>query len=346
MDLPTAVAGNTATWNNLAGVAGRSAVITREPLPTDVARFRPIRIHADVVDRRGATPARDVSLRPLAVQDAEEWDAMKEASFEGGHLSALAFGGPDHPWNLIPLTKGSNGGRGTWGDIEAQVVLRLGTLAGGSWVRIELDLSYSDVRSPVVPARVRGRVFVTNALGGVANAIAIDTAIREPADVLTLTPVISTLFRDIEAEASATYGITSTAASPSAALDAIDKPTAAAQLLRNRIRQVVHLVDYPVGGVARKGKTKQYLTVQRKLVFLYNRYRNKGLLMAEDEQNLGFIVREWQAQLDHIRPKGGRYYKNFMVLHHRTNVKKGNRRVGTGGRLVRSAKMKNPFYRG
>lgn len=337
MDLPTAVVGHTATWNNLAGVAGRSAVITREVMPTDVTRFRPVRIHADVVDRRGATPARDVSLRPLAVQDAEEWEALKEASFEGGHMSALELGGPDHPWNLIPLTKGSNGGRGTWGEIEAQVISRLGGLGVGSWVRIELDLSYDDVRSPVAPARVRGRVFVTNALGGVASSITVDTAIREPPDTLTLTPKIEKLFRDIEAEASGTYGITSTSTAPSAPLDALDKPTAASQILRNRIRQVSHLIDYPVGGVARK-TTKTYLTVQRKVVFLYNRFRNKGLLMAEDEQNLGFIVREWQAQLDHIRPKGGRYYKNFMVLHHRTNVKKGNRRIGTGGRVARHRK--------
>ncbi|XXY17974.1 hypothetical protein WME88_58070 [Sorangium sp. So ce216] len=69
-------------------------------------------------------------------------------------------------------------------------------------------------------------------------------------------------------------------------------------------------------------------------MLLYNRYRNltskhfkSAILTAEDTENLGFILREWQAQHDHTKARahnGSNHYRNLVLTHHRANNRKGS----------------------
>ncbi len=333
MDYPDQIQGNRLTWNYS---GGRSITIESEPAP-GLGFQRPIRVTGGVIIVQ-YPPGRDRSLLPLAIQDEELWGNYKENSFEGGHIIGLALGGPDHSYNIAPMSKGANCGSGTWGVLEQELRTRIKN-AGAAAVAIDLTLSYNDSVDPHVPSRVKGSI------GGIS---CVNAELRPPSD---RTNIIGTelkqLFRSIQQEAEQS-GIFSTSESPHAPLDIVDRNGPVSQGFRNRIRRIPILAKYPSGGIKKKSQKGKASTEQRLLMMLYNRFRNGGLLMAEDPDNLGFILNEWRVQADHIRPyskSGNRQYRNFRLLHHRTNNRRGAGGIATGGRHVRVRKAPLRFGR-
>lgn len=337
MDQPNAMTATSATWNY---TGGRTITIDFEYVVMGGFN-RPIRVSGGVAVIK-PSPSRDSSLLPLAVQDEEMWMGYKESSFEGGHIIGLALGGPDHPANIAPMTKGSNCGSGTWGQIESEIktMLRLGN---GGGVTVDLTLSYNDAVDPRVPARVAG------AINGVGLVMKINHAIATPHDITNiLTPKLKSIFSDIK-DLSSDIGIEDS--NPHARLDAIDRTRNLdqntldrVQDIRDRIRTIPILATYPSNGIGPKMKKGRVLPIQRILMLLHNRYLNDGLLMAEDTHNLGLMMREWQAQVDHIRPYArskDSSYKNLRLLHHRTNNKRGMKGVNLGGKQRRVRRAPN-----
>lgn len=283
------------------------------------------------------SPGRDTSLLPIAMDDDDEaWSNLKEASFEGGHLVALNFGGPDHPYNIAPMTKGANSASGTWGAVEKAVKTELNALTMGQTVYLEFDIGYDNAVDPRIPSRIKG--FVERRAGGHAAGPRnpINTYIGPPNDQTNcLTKPMITFFRDMEIEADNTGYATllSTPQAPNAPLDVIDYKRSAASInLRTRLRNLHPLfATYPVNGI-RKAKGKSVDSMQRYLMMFYNRFRNlrgplkSAMLTAEDEYNLGLALREWQGQYDHTKPKsrgGKNTYGNLVFTHHRVNNKRG-----------------------
>ncbi|MEO5930892.1 MAG: HNH endonuclease domain-containing protein, partial [Candidatus Kapaibacterium sp.] len=259
---------------------------------------------------------------------------------EGGHLIGLGLGGPDHPCNIAPMTKGSNCGSGTWGEIEQQIrtIIKL----GGGATTVDLTITYDDSLDPRIPARVKGTIT-----GGVSTTI--NKALRAPNDITNIiTPNLKGIFSDIKELA---QDLNIDDSNPHARLDVVDRirhqdqnVIVRVQNIRNRIRRIPILASYPSSGIAPKTKKGRVLPVQRILMMLHNRYLNGGLLMAEDTHNLGLMMREWQAQADHIRPYArskDSSYKNLRLLHHRTNNKRGAGARGAGGMQKRVRKAPN-----
>jgi hypothetical protein len=343
MDQPTATTPTSATWTD--PTTGRTITIDFEYFARDDFR-RPTRAYGGAIVVKPA-PSRDSSLLPLAVQDADLWGGYKEGSFEGGHIIALGLGGPDHPCNIAPMSKGSNCGSGIWGKIEWEVK-NISKQIGGGVVAIDLTLVYNDNLDPRIPERVRGSV------GAGLGMKMFDIAIRPPNDVTNiLTPKIKSIFSDIK-ELAEDLGVDDS--NPHARLDVIDRvrhPQVAilnrAQDIRDRIRLIPILASYPSGGIGPKQKKGKVLPVQRLLMMLHNRYLNGGLLMAEDTHNLGLILREWQAQADHIRPyvrSKDSSYRNLRLMHHRTNNKRGAKGQGAGGQQKRISRPPNRYRPG
>ncbi len=330
MDAPTINAATSATWNY---PNGRTITIEHEAVPGFTIR-RPTRIHGGAV--LVPFPGRDGTLRPCAIQDEETWNLYKENSFEGGHLLALSLGGPDHHFNIAPMNKGANGGSGVWGRIEGEIRR---TIKGSilQLAHIDIRISYSDMIDPTIPHRVKAQIN---------GALYCDLEIRPPVDHTNIVGKnISALFRDIEMEAG-TAGLVGTPEAPHTPLDVIDRNSVAAQALRDRIRTIPILASYPRTGIKRKSYKGKPSKEQRLLMMLYNRYRNKGLLMAEDPLNLGFMLNEWRVQADHIKPyskNGNRQYKNLRLLHHRTNNKRGAGNLTAAGRIKRVSKPPNRY---
>lgn len=339
MDLPTGTTATSATWNY-----GGGRTITIEFEYNVMGGFqRPTRVHGGVAVIK-PSPPRDKSLLPLAVPDDEMWTGYKESSFEGGHIIGLALGGPDHAANIAPMTKGSNCGSGTWGQIETEIKTMI-RLANGGAVTVDFTLSYNDAVDPRVPARVAG------AINGGGLVMKVNHAIATPHDLTNiLTPKLKTLFSDIK-QLSSDVGIDDS--NPHARLDVIDRTRNLdqgtlnrVQNIRDRIRTIPILASYPSSGIGPKMKKGRVLPVQRILMLLHNRYLNDGLLMAEDTHNLGLMMREWQAQVDHIRPYArskDSSYKNLRLLHHRTNNKRGMKGVNSGGRQKRVRRAPTRF---
>lgn len=297
-------------------------------------------------------PARDASLFPVAV-DEDSWATLKEASFEGGHLIGLHYGGPDNQLNIAPMCKGANSGTGTWGAIEKALKAHLTGLGFGQSVYVEVNIGYDNSVDPRIPCRVQG--FVQTQVGGVGAGpkSVINTYIGPPSDQTNFVnkPVMN-FFRDLEQEAAATgYGtLVATPRTPNAPLDVIDyKSKVGSQNLRGRLRNLHPLfANYPLNGFRKKpglsvGKE------QRLLMMLYNRYRNlKGVmkasvLTAEDAENLGLMLPEWQAQYDHTKTKssgGKNTYSNLVLTHHRVNNKRGA--GGTGLRYHFKRRSRKP----
>lgn len=337
MDLPSATTLTSATWNY-----GGGRTITIEFEDVVMGGFqRPTRVRGGMAVIKPA-PSRDSTLLPLAVQDDEMWTGYKESSFEGGHIIGLALGGPDHPANIAPMTKGSNCGSGTWGNLEREIktMIRL-----GGAVTVDLTLSYNDAVDPRVPARVAGSING----GGLVTMV--NHAIAAPHDLTNiLTPKLKSIFSDIR-QLSSDIGIDDS--NPHARLDVIDRTRNLDQDTLNRVRDVRArirtipiLATYPSTGIGPKLKKGRVLPVQRVLLLLHNRYLNDGLLMAEDIHNLGLMMREWQAQVDHIRPYArskDSSYKNLRLLHHRTNNKRGMKGINAGGRQKRVRKAPNRY---
>ncbi|MDB5034117.1 MAG: hypothetical protein JWQ98_1358 [Chlorobi bacterium] len=332
MDIPNAITGTSATWNY---TGARTIIIDHEDFRGEFSR--PTRVRGGVVIIK-PSPHRDTSLLPLSVQDDELWGNYKEGSFEGGHIIGLALGGPDHPCNIAPMSKGSNCGSGTWGQIEQQIRTIIGM--NGGTASVDLVLSYDNNLDPRIPARVNGTIR------GGFNATTVNTALRPPNDVTNiLTPNIKGIFSDIK-ELAEDLNIEDT--NPHARLDVVDRIRhqdqniiTRVQNIRTRLRRIPILATYPSGGIGPKQKKGRVLPVQRILMMLHNRYLNDGLLMAEDTYNLGLMLREWQTQADHIRPYArskDSSYKNLRLLHHRTNNKRGARARGAGGQQKRVRK--------
>ena len=174
MDLPTGTTATSATWNY-----GGGRTITIEFEYNVMGGFqRPTRVHGGVAVIK-PSPPRDKSLLPLAVPDDEMWTGYKESSFEGGHIIGLALGGPDHAANIAPMTKGSNCGSGTWGQIETEIKTMI-RLANGGAVTVDFTLSYNDAVDPRVPARVAG------AINGGGLVMKVNHAIATPHDLTNI----------------------------------------------------------------------------------------------------------------------------------------------------------------
>ncbi len=333
MDLPNATTGTSATWNYH---GGRTITVEHELAP-GLGFTRPTRVHGRSVIITPA-PVRDRTLRPCAIQDQELWNNYKENSFEGGHLLALSLGGPDHHFNIVPMNKGANGGSGVWGRIESAIRQ---SIKGSVPKRTDIDLriTYSDMIDPYIPHRV---------VAYIGGLLRFDLEIRPPSDSTNLmTRQIRRLFRDIR-ELAGDYGMVPTSKRPHIPLDVIDFDDDDSQDIRDRIRLIPLLADYPRRGIDTTGSGR-VVPVQRRLMMLHNRFNNDGLLMAEDPLNLGFMLNEWRVQADHILPysQGGtREYRNLRLLHHRTNNRRGAGAVGGGGKVkrVRRATMRYSPY--
>lgn len=337
--------------------AGRGLIfIEVEAIPhPSFGGYRPKRVWGKPT--RTPTPRRDARLIPTAV-DAEAWPNLKEASFEGGHLIALSYGGPDHPYNIVPMNKGANSASGTWGAIEKIIKAELSALTLGQVVHIEFDIGYDNSVDPRIPSRIKG--FVQRK-GGHAEGPrhTISTYIAPPTDRTDcLTKPMIRFFRDVEAEATRTGYATlvATPKTPNAPLDVIDYRRAPNSIiLRTRLRQLHPLfATYPTQGI-RKVNGKSVDSMQRYLMMFYNRYRNfrgpmrSATLNAEDEHNLGLPIKEWKAQYDHIKPKsrgGKNTYGNLMLTHHRVNNKRGAGPTSRRHQFKRVRRMPVPFVPG
>lgn len=333
-DAPTNTAGNKHFFD-LTPAGRGNVVIDVEGVPDFPGRVRPVHVQATVVQCR--SPARDTTLLPAAVDD-EEWDQLKELSFEAGHIVALQFGGPDHPVNLAPMNKGANSASGLWGQIEQKMRHYVGNLAGGhpgGHLQVNLHLYYNSLE-PRIPDQVFGSLV--HVVGTAQTPVEwINHAISPPRERTDyVSKEVCDLFRDIEAasDAKGYDTLRRTHESPNAPLDVVDYKTDPLSIaLRKRIRAAHPLLaTYPVDGF-RKGPGEKVKPEQRILLLLYNRYRNlknkniqSACLSAEDKQNLGFILREWQAQHDHTKPRangGTNRYRNLVLTHHRANNLKG-----------------------
>jgi hypothetical protein len=332
--------------------AGRSDVtITVVASPGGGGAERPTRV-TGTIQKPLLTPPRDKTLIPHSMNgDEDAWELLKEASFEGGHLVGLAFGGPDNEMNIAPMNKGANSGTGTWGAIERAMATQYAALAMGETLQIDVGLHYGGATDPRVPVRVSGSVWKQNAGGWPTATTQIDLQVQPPADRTNcLTPPLETLCRDIYQAAAATGFATlvSTVDKPNAPLDVVDyKYNANSIALRVRIRAIHPLLaDYPLHGIRKKGGYG-VRPQQRLLALFFNRYRNKrgpqktALLTAEDVDNLGLILREWEAQHDHTTPKahgGSNHYSNLVLTHHRVN----NRRGAVGNRYKKRRNRSAP----
>ncbi|WNG35718.1 hypothetical protein F0U61_20125 [Archangium violaceum] len=301
----------------------------------------------------GTMPSRDKNLKPLSVPDDEEWKALLDASFEGGHLIALGFGGPDHAVNIVPMNKGANGCKGVWGQIEQCIGnhLSLAKATGGT-IQIELTLTYPP-DDPRIPCRVSGWIKRILVQGQVQNEVTINHAISPPTDCTFLKDEHMQLFNDIEqlAREKGSATLMASPERPNAPLDVVDyKNDPDSRELRIRIRKAhPALASYPLNGF-RKKKKERARPQQRILLFLYNRYRNRrnkniqsGILTAEDGQNLGLPLREWQGQYDHSRARkydGTNHYGNLVLTHHRTNNLRG-----ADGTLSRNTRARQKPHR-
>ena len=101
---------------------------------------------------------------PLSQHLSDVQVAARVTHTDRGHLVGLQFGGPEHPFNLVPMYSGFNGQSGAWGSFER--TLREFLAVRGRALDMFITLTYGS--STDVPAQVPSVIAVSVSARGAA----------------------------------------------------------------------------------------------------------------------------------------------------------------------------------
>jgi hypothetical protein len=111
------------------------------------ARLRVRTVTATDVILPGHGTPRDSTVQPLALHSSTGQAPRRPLHTERGHLVGLRFGGPESPYNLVPMYAGFNSGAGGWGKFETKLEKHLNT--PGTAVNLAVEVSYPDKTTPI-----------------------------------------------------------------------------------------------------------------------------------------------------------------------------------------------------